>query len=516
MQRKRKQRRQDSLAWKRLIDTILDHTQTYIVKYSPEDQHILNDFLNVLKAYHVDKISSRTNLLTLFTEYIQKQQGKNEYLKIPFLWFSVYYFDRARLLLSVADFFAKEFYGYLAKQLKSFFQLIQKGTLLSDEDAWERLQYECSNIRVPLSAEELQVLESVYSLIQENEFHALNPSWIKASKIKNISIPNLSRRLANFYKLYDTKWYLLYYPPAFGLERLYFHFQLTENTSMNEIIDFHNSHNTVLCASYVHTVRGFPNSYIGLLNVPVQFATKLENYLQGCERQGKMVLHELTKVNQFQWTSSMALYQERKGWSNLSRSKWHQLVQSLKLPHPRKRRTRFESFFQTPPFNSNWQYRRHTHPSRIIKFYCDIAEEFSFDELSSELINKKQTNKSAPNEFELLKELIHKGVVHCGFRSYQLEYEWALDAYWVKIPQLTDNQLKRLLQWLPFSELYHSEHNIYLRVRLPLEFVQRIKKDLNWVIIPIIRHHYPLKLQFEYYDPKTHQWICPAILRTNF
>jgi hypothetical protein len=515
MQRKRKQRRQDSLAWKRLIETILAQVPNYIVKYSPEEQEILNEFLNVLKAYHVDEISSRKNFSTLLTEYIQEQREKNEYLEIPFLWFSVYYFDRARLLLSVADFFAEEFYGYLAKQLRSFFQLVQKGTSLSNEDIWERLQYECSNIRVPLSAEELQILKSVYSFILENEFHALNPSRIKASIIKNISIPNLSRRLANFFKLFETKWYLLFHPPAFGLERLYFHFQLSEKTSLAEIINFQNPQNTVLCSSDVYIIKGFSNSYIGTLSVPTRYFNPLENYLQQCVIEGKIILQELKRIKMLRRSASLALYRENHGWRSLSSTKWRYLTEKLKSTRSRRPRASLESFYVTPPFNLTWLYQHHSHPSQIIKLYCEVPEEFSFDELPNQPTKEQRHNTLTKTDIDLLKDLIRKRVVYIGFRSDQLWYEWALDAYWVKIPQITENQLNHLLQWLPFSELYYTHQEIQMRVRIPNDWVQRIKEDLNWVIMPIIRPHYPMNLRYNYYDDNTLQWLIPSVLQSN-
>ncbi|MFX0050262.1 MAG: hypothetical protein ACFE8U_03120 [Candidatus Hermodarchaeota archaeon] len=508
MQRKRKQRRQDSLAWKRLIDTILAQTPNYIVKYPLKEQQLLNEFLNVLKAHHVDEISSRKRFSTLLAKYIQERRGTNEYLEIPFLWFSVYYFDRARLLLRVADFFAKDFYGYLAKQLRSFFQLVQNGTSLSDEDAWERLQYECSNIRVPLSAEELQILKSVYSLILENEFHALNPSRTKAS-IKN------RKGLANFFKLLETKWYLLFHPPAFGLERLYFHFQLSEKTSLAEIINFQNSQNTVLCSSDVYIIKGFSNSYIGTLCVPTRQLNPLKNYLKQCVIEGKIILQELKRVEMLRRSASLALYRENKGWGSLSFTKWRHLTERLRSIRQRRRRASLESFHITPPFDLTWQYQHHSRPSQIIKLYCEIPEEFSFDELPNQPTKEQQRKTLTKTDISLLKELIRKQVVHIGFRSDQLWYEWALDAYWVKIPQITEDQLNHLLQWLPFCELYFTSREIHMRVRIPNDWVQRIKEGLNWVIMSIIRPHYPMNLRYNYYDNDSLQWLIPSVLQSN-
>ncbi|MFX1514891.1 MAG: hypothetical protein ACFFC6_01145, partial [Promethearchaeota archaeon] len=138
-----------SLNLKKSIETVLEQLPILIAKYTPPEQKILNDFFAVVQHYRkVDY--KRKELSSHLEEYVRLYQGTDQYLQIPFLWFSLDLCMNANLLLSVAKFHADEFLGYLREFLTRAFQLIRKGTSLFDVDSFESLQYECNRLRNPL------------------------------------------------------------------------------------------------------------------------------------------------------------------------------------------------------------------------------------------------------------------------------------------------------------------------------------------------------------------------------
>jgi len=514
MQRKRKQRRRDSATWKRFLVTILDQFPNYFAKYSLEEQTYLNEFYTILQEHNVDTITARNRLIELFKKYVKKYEHSEDYIRLQFLWFSCRYFSNANSLLSVEGFYAASFYGYLVHLLRGnssiagVFQLIRNTTPLTDL-SWEKLQYESLKLHIPLTNEQITILETVYSTIREFGIQALNPNRIR----KNLTNLIDSRELMPFLKRIDARWLLQFYSPAFGLTRLFFHFQLNESTQLTEIIDFQNPDNTVLGLSDVYSVREFPNSYFGMLVVPSKDLNQLQAYFKRCEQQTKLNLYELTESTTFCSSTSLAMYRAEKGWGDLNQTEKAKLIRQLRTSRPRKRRVDPLPLYLSPPFNSYWHFSHHPRPDQIINLYSKLKREFSFEELPLKLVPENSPSNLSVYEIDLLKELIQKGVVTINFLPFRLWNEYSIDQYWFKLPRMPLKQISRLLILFPYAELFFTEKNIHIRVCSPSERVQWIQENLEWFVAQIISHHPRKEITFEWYDPEVLQWKTPFILQ---
>ncbi len=513
MQRKRRQRRRDSETWKRFLATILDQIPNYIGKYSLEDQIYLNEFHSILQGYNVDTITARKRLIERFKKYIKKYEHSENYLRLPFLWFSRSYISNANLLLNIEGFYAATFYSYLVHHLrgnssiKGVFQLIRTNTPLTDL-SWEKLQYESFKLHIPLTSNQLTILDTVYSTISDFGIQALNPTRIKRSLTNYIS----SRELMPFLKRIDARWLLLFYSPAFGLTRLFFHFQLNKSIQLTEIIDFQNPINTVLGLSDVYSDREIPNSYFGMLVVPSEDLNQLFAYFKHCVGQKKLNLYELSESTTFCSSTSLAMYRAEEGWGNLSQTDEKRLIRQLKTSRPRKRRIEPPSLYLSPPFNSNWHFSHHPQPGQIINLYCKLKREFSFEELP---MKRTENFPSNLNEYEigLLKELTQKGVVTINFLPFRLWNDYSVDQYWLKLPkEMPFKQISRLLFLFPYAELFFTKNNTHIRVSSTFERMHWIKENLEWFTTPIIPQHPRKEIMLEWFDPELLQWKTPIIL----
>ena len=496
---------------KKNIHTILDNFPIYSQNLPSEDNEMLMEFISVLQhleevEYQRDKLSARLD------EYVAQKIGTDQYLQTPFLWYSLDFCINAKLILSVAKFHAEEFFSYVLNNLRKTFKLIREGTSFHSE-AFESLQYECNRLQVPLSHEQLQALQVIYSDIRSLGYLALNSQRIERVVNRQVSSLEYPKDFTSFLRLLDGKFFLLLNHRAFDLEYLYVHFYLGENVALKEVIDFHNPKNTVLCSSDVFTIRESPNNYLGLLVSPVQYTHQLKAYFHKCHHQKKLTLYEITPITKRQRTTSLTLYSPNKGWNNLSLTQSQQLTQQLKTNGIRKSRVESHPFFITPQFKPIWHYQVHDHPSKIIKFYCRVPREFTVDELPLNPTNQKSHLKFSREEFEIYKILYRNHVCFIGFRSDRLWYEWALDDYWVKLNPLPLKQLAFLLQWLPVCEIWYAEKNLFLATRLPRKWVDLMQNDLNWTIYPKTRTHYPLQLKYEWFNPETLQWVFPAVFK---
>ena len=505
-------------SFKRFIKTILDHLPAFIKKYPPSDQLLLTDFLSVLQ-YYEEADYQRKKLLQRFEEYNKRLFGTEQYLHTAFLWFVSSYFLNAKQLLYVSHFHANLFYEYLVKHLRGnstipgVYSLVRGNIPLSDP-AWERLQYECHKLLIPLTNDQLQILKIVYSYIAEEGVYTLDHRQIKDVIFNRVEFPKKIKpfeELTRFFTLIDGRWFCHFFSPAFGLERLFFHIQLQESTSIEDIIDFHNPTNTVLCISDVYSARDLPNTYIGILLIPKQEIDQLESYLQHCENQGYLILKELIRITTTSTSASLNHYRANTGWFELNPTKMRRLTSAIKSKHPKKRQMESFSLFISRSFNHHWYYNQHPLPTKIIKLYCKIPHEYSYSSLPLRPSDQDSTALSR-TEIGLLKQLYYNEVIRIGFVPWRLVYEFSLDLYYIIIPKIPIFQLKRFLNLLPYCDIYYTEKSISILARLTPKLVHWIENDLNWTVISIIRTHYRHNLNFNWFDSGKLQWKTPIVL----
>jgi hypothetical protein len=502
--------------WKKFMKTMLSQIPSYITKYPPSDQKILNEFLSILQNYVVDTQETRSQLFDRLEGFQTKYHNTEKYLNLPFLWFVESYFSNAAKLLSVSGFHADDFYEYLVKQLRGYsdtegvFQLLHKAIPLNDLK-WEQLQYACNRLSVPLKSEELHALETIHVMSMETGLNALDQRQIKTNIFNWVKSPSLNKKLEDLFLRLDSKWFLRFYAPAFGLELLFFQFQLNSSTSLQDIIDFHNSANTTLCNSSVYWIRGFQNMYCGILVIPTKSVNSLQSFLQKCHSQAKLVLHELTKIKTSRISISLRLYQATKGWRTPTQTDWCRLVPMLKTKNPRKMRTKLTSYYLTHPFNEQSADRQDL--TDLVNLFCKIPREFSFKELPLGSNNDQNQLKLSKAELTLLEEMYKRKIVQIGFLSNGLIYEFSLDTYWIKAPKMPLDQLSRLLAWIPFCRLYFTENNIFIWSYLTSEFAQWLSADLGWTVMQIIENHNPQSFKIDWYTDQKQQWNTPFVLR---
>ena len=499
------------------MKTILSQLPSRISKYPPSEQIYLNEFLSIIQSYNADTQNDRNQLILRFDKSIHKYYASQDIRDLPFLWFVVSYLSNASRLLSVSSFHADDFYYYLVKHLRGdsntigAFHLIAKRTPLSDL-AWEKLQYACTKLSVPLTSEEIHVLETIHDLCIETGIDALNPSRIKAIIENRIKKPKITQKLNQLFTRLDALWYSRYFPPSIDLEFLNFHFQLSESSSLEKIINFHDLANTTLSCSSVYRIRGFQNMFFGNLIIPTQYFETLQNYLQNCERQGLLIIHELSKVNTTRMGASLFLYKANRGWNNPTTTEKRRLAQLLKTKHPRKKRVKLPLFL-SPAFNEFWHYNLNSKPSQIIELCCKFIRSFSYKMLPLGMKNSHENLRFSKSELSQLKDLFFNQVIHVFFVPIRLLHEFSLDFYWMKIPKIPLVQLSRFLAWLPYSILYFTEKDINIRAYLTHELAQWIRNDLKWTIMPIIEVFSPHQLLFEWFSTSNHQWKLPIVLK---
>ncbi len=509
-------KRHESL--KKYIKTILDQLPQYIEAYPPEEQKLLKEFLSIV-AHYEEADFKREELSDKFDTYRQDIISRQNYLILPFLWFLGTYFRNARVILNNSDFHAKKFYEYLVKHLRGtaftsgVYQLLRKGASLSDL-TWEDLQYESNKLLYPLSEDQLQILEIIFSFILETGVYTLDSRKLKAAILKQVKLPKKvknSVELNRFLKLIDGRWFLHFYSPAFGLDLLYIQFQLQSSSSLEDIIDFQNKKNTVLTQSYIYRARNSSKTYIGKLLVPTLQVNHLKNYFHHYEKEGYLTLKEFSRIRTTRVSTSLTHYKVDFGWTEPSVTKIRQLTTLLKSKHPTNKQNEDSALSLTSSFNRNWVYNQHPLPAKIIELYCKIPDEYSYSDLPLNTGNQHRTALSR-NEIGLLKQLSYNEVVAIGFVPWRLVYEYSLDLYWINLPTIPDFLLKRFLCLVPYSDIYYTENSISLLTRLTPKIVHWITTDLNWRVIPVTLVHYPQNLDFNWFDVEKLKWKTPLLL----
>ncbi|MFX0181489.1 MAG: hypothetical protein ACFE95_00305 [Candidatus Hodarchaeota archaeon] len=496
---------------------------TSIEKYSPEDQETITEFLSILQDFEVNTSEKRESFMGLMDTYIDKYYlNYEEYYRLPFLWFAIDYFNVARRILSVTGFYPDDFYQYLVQHFRGnsetqgIFDLIRTTTPLTDLK-WEKLQYLCNKFTIALTDDELLALEVVFSYISTSGPRALNQQRLKTiigSRVKN---RRFIRRLNRFFTLLDAQWLIRFYPPAFGLERLYFHFQLNESVSLAEILDFQNPTNVTLGASYVYRIDEFHN-YLGIIWVPTQALKPMQDYLKHKEKQGLLILNGLDRIIDTQVSWSLLLYEPGKGWRSLNTSEYQRLKHRLKPSTIIKKKSEPRQFFLGKPFNKNWYFKRENgdwKPDQYINICCKISSPIRFNNLSSVGHSQKNNDLFSKTELQLLTELYRIQVLQVYFDPLRLSRDFSLDQYWIQVPiTIPFEKLRFLLSYLPTTNIFFTENFFYIWTILTSEIFKFLAYDIGWNVYRITALYWEKPFDTRWFDFQSKEWKIPNELKT--
>lgn len=503
--------------WRKFLNEILIQLLAYVENYPPHEKKVLKDFLSVLQHDDVNTKTKRKALSERFEEYRNRNLETHEYYILPFLWFSVDYFWNANIDLITTDFHATSFYEYLVKQLrghsgtKGAYQLIRDNITLSDL-RWENLQYNSTRLTTPLTIKQFQAIKSVYTLISNEGIEALNSSRIRAVIMTQVKSRNFILNLSNWFKMLGTRWRLRFFTPAFGLENLFFHFQLENDASISEIIDFQDPRNLTLGTSHIYKIRtqtNDNNKFLGVLLIPTHQVEKIKTLFQSFASQGKLCIHELTQIKNNQMSTSLFLYQPKKGWRDITRKELNELFQLLKTKTDNEAsiaQTAEFPFYITPLYNRQWNYLQHPQVNQAISLYCKTRE-FNYKRFPFDYENNNYTNRDQ----NLLKWFYHHNVLQVSWELDRLINDFSKEYYVIKLPTIALHQLLEFLKYVPFSQIFYTKHHIYLLTILNENLVNWIK-NLKWTVIPILIYHYPLRIDSTWFDSELHQWKSPHIL----
>ena len=432
------------------------------------------------------------------------------------MWFAFDYLSTANRILSVAEFHPNEFYLYLVHHLRKgpdtqgIYKLIETNTPLTNI-AWEPLQYACNKFTIPLSRDEVQALRVISSHVANMGIQALSQHSLKESITRHIPTPRFSKKLAKLVKLLNAQWTLIFYPPAFGLERLYFYFQLNKTSSIPQLLGYQDLKNMSLNGSNIYRI-GESQTYWGFLLIPSRDLEAMKDYLKHCEEEGQITLFDLARVSEIQISQSLELYQEEKGWRKLTGQEQRRI--SYQLRNDPENHDAAPSFLISPPFDKNWHCKPDKkHETKMIDLYCKAVPSFSFSELASRLYSKQSSFRLSREELQLLAYLYHKKVVQCDFNPTQLISDFSLDRFSIEIPQdVTLEHLKILLSYLPRARVFTTETGIQMWTVLTQNLVKWLDQELEWAVRPIQTQYWGQTPEKRWFDYELCEWNTPHLL----
>ncbi|MHA2246619.1 MAG: hypothetical protein ACXADY_16880 [Candidatus Hodarchaeales archaeon] len=514
---------------KRFLLTIIERFPDYIASYPPEDQSFLIDFYNVLQYSEVDRYENRMLFSKCIEAYIKKYYLMHErYYELPYLWFTIDYLNIANRILSTGSFHKDRFYLYLVKHLRGdskiqgVFDLVKDTTPLIDLK-WEILQYSCNKFIVPLTQDQLLILEAVYSLIPKAGLKNLTQQRIKTSFAKRIKHEQKERRkkrrksqeLRKLFTLLNARWVIRPYLSAFGLDWLHFHFQLSESEKISEILGFKNDDNTTLNSSVIYRELSF-NNYLGILFLPIKMLKPMELYLKKCENQRKIKIVDASRILDIQVSRSLTLYEKGKGWRCINSKERKNLTQNLKNKEEINQNSH-KLFYISPRFYTFWNYKQdkeHDNTSRFIKLYCKMLPHFNFNDLKSKDPSERKSFRFSEEDLKLLSYLHNEqSVIQIDFDPIRLMRDFSLNEFWIgPIVDIPENNLLDFVGYLPDSHMITTKTNTYIWTRLTSEIVQWLRNDLEWSVTPIIEQYSGKLMQYNWFDQKSNEWIPPKLL----
>jgi hypothetical protein len=523
MTKKRREKRRDRDTWKRFLDTIVSLLPSYIARYPPTEQIILTEFLNVIESCDVSTSVERETLSKKMGIFINKyHMNRESYFGLPFLWFTIDYFSNARRILSVEGFYASDFYHYLVHHLRQesettgAFFLIQKRTPLTDK-AWEDLQYACNKLVIPLTRDQVEVLSTVFHYIRNIKPSKLNQQTLKAAITRKVRNSGFSRHLPRFFTLLDAQWNLRFYPAAFGLELVYFNFQVSEPKTLFDIIDFNDPANSTLGATTVYRIGKF-NTFCGIIYLPSGTSKLMKTYLKQCEHQGLIMLQEFIRIVDAQKSNSLALYESEKGWRDLNPKEKQKLGRQIKNQINLNEHLPSSTFFLSPPFYTNWHFQKNKEccsPTQLIALYCKFHPSFSYTDMNSSMKFQNKYLLFLELDQEILTSLYHKKVVQISLNPIRLFKDFSLNSFWIEVPQnVKMKTLMVLLSILPTATIYTTETDSFqIWTVLTPKIYQWISRGLEWKVHSVRYSYWGKNLDITWFDPKSLEWKVPSLLK---
>ena len=498
---------------KKMIKTVLDKLPPLIEKYSSEEKVLLDEFVEILKNFEQAEVK-RTELVNNYDNYTQKLLGSKKYLHTPFLWFTVAYIQKVKLTLNWDNFQAESYYEYLAKFLrkdKSYhgvFELIRKQTALTDIK-WEQLQYASIKMLKPLTEEQIRIIKGNFSIIKRLGIYALDPRTIK--KELSLMFPKgkkIDKFLSAFFENLESQWSLNFHSPAFGIERFFVHIKGSRVT-IDDIINFQDDKNTVLCLSEIYSVRGNPDEYLGILDVPKQDINLLTDFLRENEQKSTFELKEIAHIKTSFRGFSLERYSANEGWQKIGRLEFGKFKRRIE----EGKEARDDLLTYLPQnINQNWQLSQHQLPIELIQIYSNNQTSLRYSELNLNILDKREGKKLSKSKIGLLKQLLYNKILYIDWIPWRLVFEFSLDLFLIKTSIKDLTTVKQLLKIVPMATFYVSDKEIYVWTYLTNEIVQLIEKEFKWRIYPISRFLPSQKPNYKWFDKEELRWKTPKVL----
>jgi hypothetical protein len=502
---------------KKFIHTFIEQVPKYLPQYTPIEQKLVTEFIELLSLCESQAQFSREKLSVQLETYSNQIKKRNEYYSTPFLWFTEIYFDNAHLFLRVADFQAYDFHNFLvkylrgSKELPGAFKLIQEGNSLLDMN-WEALQYNIiTSFKFPFTEEELSTFKDLYSFIYTAGIDGFNQKKIKDLLVRKGFSERKLTKFIHLITLVDAKWNFMFHIPAFGLRYVFVDFTLKSSSSLEEIIDLNDTNNTTLCNSWLFQVREIPKNYLGYLVVPEHDSVHIKQYLQNCEQQEKLMLNELTDILEIRRSTSLSRYHAREGWATLSSKERQNIKEKMRIKHPRKKRKKIPAFFVDGSFNQEWNYDQNSDPKELISFFSNFSKRITYETLPIHSENPKIA--FSKSNTDILKKLIQEQICQPFFTLDRIIFEYSIDHYSVEIPKMPLKQLEYVQRALPHTQLYMTEKKYFLWTHLSPDDFNWITDDLGWKTKNILASKYHEPLNSKWFNTETLQWNTPRVLK---
>jgi len=363
--------------------------------------------------------------------------------------------------------------------------------------------------------DQVQILETIYACIKKTGMSSLDPRRLKTEIFSQIKMSSKTKplvELKRFFSLIQARWYLRFYSPAFGLDRLFFHVQLNGSSSLADMFGYQDPKNTVLSTSDIHQVRGLTDTYMGVLYIPTQDMDLLIKYIKQLENDNLLILHDLQKLK-IRWSSSSLFqYKSDSGWKLSSQSVMNSLV--WESESSKRDENRHKNLYIPTSFNIEWHFTKHPLPCEIVKLYCKIPQKFSFTELPLGSLRNQRKKIFTADETGLIKQLYYNRVMQIGFVPWRIVNEFSIDSYYIDLPKLPSYKFNLLLKLLPYSEIIETEKNVKIWTRLPKNLVEWMKEKLNWEVHNVIPIFSRADLNYDWFNEEKLQWNTPEILLT--
>lgn len=508
----------------RLLQLLVERLPPFVSHYAGTHQQYVADFIDVVRHVDVRIPSTRNHFTEAANAFLEKYiiqepgYGISEYWTLPFFWFVGGFLRRAIDFLEAKDnfnHFLQISYDLLhgTENSEGVFTFLKQGLALSD-NRWEQLQFQAHEYHLPLSPDELNMVQLLYRILPDLKYTNLSISTIEGLFRQHGASTKQIQSIADFSKRQGLYFSSLVNWPRLGVEEFELTLKTTPKTELKDVLDFTDHLNSVLTESRIYTPwqeSKDERTFVGILRVPLGHEHATRSFLMEKQEIGIVRSFRLAKVLERMKSFSLTTYISNEGFQRFTTQEIWQTLGELMDGKGQPAKS-LNEILPDPDF-----FILRYIPGKQIPLTHEFAR--IRDDAVKQIDLAHSPPSFATRNPALLNALQQRGALILSLTLSNLVKSIGLSPFqYLQLPNLPAAQLKNLLRFALESYVNRTSHGVNVITKVP-PLVAKVFHTPGWApsrrssIFEVVSAHKKTWVGPQYLDAINQRWTTPVTLK---